>query len=104
MIALLTITTLTGCGTIKARLEHAGIQKGRAAAGVQLAPWPIYCREIVDHALLNKTDDVRVLLRRERQRLSRANAKLVLCAQYYDKYAELLSVNQNAGAPSVSIP
>ncbi|MER9176295.1 hypothetical protein NKH72_22205 [Mesorhizobium sp. M0955] len=93
------MATLTGCGTIKARLEQAGIQKGRAAAGVQLAPWPDYCRQTIDHALLNKTDDVRVLLRRERRRLSKANAKIVLCTQYYDKYAGLLTVNQNAKTP-----
>lgn len=93
--------TLTACSTTNARLEKAGADIGKAQAGVQLAPWPEWCRETVDHAQLTKTDDVRVLLRRERRRLSRANAKLVLCAEYFDKYAQLLIVNQNAKAPEL---
>lgn len=93
--------TLTACSTTNARLEKAGTAIGKAQAGVNLAPWPDYCQTTIEHALLNTTDDTRILLRRERRQVTRANAKIVLCAQYFVKYAALLSVNQKAVPPKL---
>ncbi|RUX60159.1 hypothetical protein [Mesorhizobium sp. M7A.F.Ca.CA.002.12.1.1] len=99
----MTTLTLTACGTTKARLEKAGTAIGKVQAGVNLAPWPAWCSETIEHAQLNKTTDVRILLRRERRVTSKLNAKLIVCAEYFKKYAELLTVNQNAKAPSLII-
>lgn len=95
--------TLTACGTNKARLEKAGATIGKTQAGVHLAPWPTWCKEAIDHAKLNTVDDTRILLRRERRQTNKGNAKLIVCAEYYEKYAELLAVNQNAAPPILQL-
>ncbi|MER9436692.1 hypothetical protein NKJ04_17515 [Mesorhizobium sp. M0618] len=92
--------TLTACQT-KARLNKAGTTIGRIQAGVNLAPWPAWCEETIEHAKLDTVTDTRILLRRERRVTSKLNAKLIVCAEYFKKYAELLTVNQNAKAPLI---
>lgn len=89
--ALSTTMILTGCNTTKARLTEAGTVAGRIQAGVNLKPMPEICLQDIRHALLNKVDDVRVLLRRERAQLNKANASRKICADWYAEYAKELA-------------
>ncbi|ESX17878.1 hypothetical protein X766_15895 [Mesorhizobium sp. LSJC255A00] len=93
--------TLTACGTNKRILEKAGSDIGKSQAGVHLAPWPQWCKELIEHAQLNTVDDTRILLRRERRQVKKGNVKLIYCAEYYEKYAALLSINANAAPPAL---
>jgi hypothetical protein len=81
----------TGCSTTNARLNAAGTLVGQIKAGVNLRPMPEICLADIRHAILNTTDDVRVLLRRERRQLTRSNTARKICADWYREYAKQLA-------------
>lgn len=76
---------LTGCVT-----GRSAILKGQTEAGVALPEWPAECRKKEIHAALLKGEDVRVILKRERMALDRANQRIDVCARYYDELRRLL--------------
>lgn len=82
--------TLTGCGTDKAALKKASIDKGIAAARVTLPPLPGDCRAIEPHAAVNVGDEARSVLKAERRQLDKANARVGRCAGFYDRTAKAL--------------
>lgn len=70
---------LSGCQTT------GGALKGKSNAGVTLPEWPAECRAQEIHASLNKGEDIRIILQRERKALDRANKRSAECAAYYDR-------------------
>lgn len=81
---------MIGCGTDKAALKKASIDKGIAAARVTLPPLPSDCRAFEPHAVINVGDEVRSVLKAERRQLDRANARIGRCADHYDAVAKAL--------------
>lgn len=88
--ASLMIATFSGCGTDKAALKEASIDKGIAAARVTLPPLPGDCRAIEPHAAINVGDEVRSVLKAERRQLNKANDRVGRCAAHYDRTARAL--------------
>lgn len=74
------MVTLNGCKT-----PDSAKRQGTAQAGVTLADWPDECRRKEAHAALTKGEDIRVILKRERAALDRANGRVAMCASFYDR-------------------
>ncbi len=88
VVAVLLATAMSsGCVTAS---QEAAFRKGRTEAGVILPAWPEVCRRAEIHAALNKGEDIRSILKRERAALDRLNKQVEVCARYYDKLRELL--------------
>lgn len=56
-----------------------------------LPSWPEECRKAEIHAALRQGEDIRVILKRERAALERANKRVEVCARYYDQLRELMA-------------
>jgi hypothetical protein len=76
---------LSSCQTTKSALLT-----GQTQAGVSLPDWPTECRKKEIHAALKKGEDIRVILKRERSALERANKRTATCATYYERLRDML--------------
>lgn len=81
-LALLVLTTLSGCNTT-ARLNQAASEQGRIKAGVNLPDYPSDCKELEAHAELLSGAEIRSILARERAALDRQNSRTTRCAEFY---------------------
>lgn len=85
-----TALILSSCQSLQGQLKAAGAEQGKAAARVELAPWPSRCRVQEPHAPIVEGAEVRSILVRERAALDKANGRITSCATFYDDQRQKL--------------
>jgi len=85
-VALLLMTSsfgLAACNTTGQRIDRAGAEVGRAAAGVNLPDWPPLCQQDVPHAVPRIGEEMAILVDRQRRQLDIRNQNGRLCTKFY---------------------